>query len=153
MAQDCRTCRPVRLHIGWRAGTTTLCHSRLFPPARDYEFGYYSQLSLFDYMVLVPARQATRPVTLTLRPNSQSLTGGNIIQLTIWHMVVRCRTGPSGYIGWRAGTTTLCHSRLYSPVRDYQFGYCSQLPLCDCMTVRNVDKREERKFRITYGPV
>jgi hypothetical protein len=26
-----------------------------------------------------------------------------------------CRTGPSGYIGWHAGTTTLCHSRLYPP--------------------------------------
>jgi hypothetical protein len=34
-----------------------------------------------------------------------------------------CRTGLSWYIGWRAGTTTLCHSRLYPPVRDYEFGY------------------------------
>jgi hypothetical protein len=25
------------------------------------------------------------------------------------------RTGLKGYIGWRAGTTTLCHSRLYPP--------------------------------------
>jgi hypothetical protein len=31
--------RPVRLHK-WRAGTTALCHSRPYPPARDYEFGY-----------------------------------------------------------------------------------------------------------------
>ena len=29
----------------------------------------------------------------------------------------------SGYIGWRAGTTTLCHSLLYPPVRDNEFGY------------------------------
>jgi hypothetical protein len=30
----------------------------------------------------------------------------------------------SGYIGWRAGTTTLIHSRLYPPpVRDFEFGY------------------------------
>ncbi len=28
-----------------------------------------------------------------------------------------------GYIGWRAGTTTIYHSRLYSPIRDYEFGY------------------------------
>jgi hypothetical protein len=38
-------------------------------------------------------------------------------------MAQGCRTGPSGYLGWRAGTTTLCHSRLYSPVSDYEFGY------------------------------
>jgi hypothetical protein len=25
------------------------------------------------------------------------------------------RTGPPGFIGWRAGTTTLCQSRLYPP--------------------------------------
>ncbi len=30
-------------------------------------------------------------------------------------------TGPSGYIGWRIGTTSLCYAtiRLYPPVRDY----------------------------------
>ncbi len=26
--------------------------------------------------------------------------------------------------GWRAVTTTLVHSRLYTPVRAYEFGYC-----------------------------
>ncbi len=31
------------------------------------------------------------------------------------------RTGPSGYIDCRVGTTNLCHSRLYPPVRDYEF--------------------------------
>jgi hypothetical protein len=36
---------------------------------------------------------------------------------------IGCRTGPSGYIGWRHGTTTLCHSRFYPPERDYEFGY------------------------------
>jgi hypothetical protein len=33
--------------IGWRAGTTTLCHtvySRLYPPVRDEEFGFKSEL-------------------------------------------------------------------------------------------------------------
>jgi hypothetical protein len=29
----------------------------------------------------------------------------------------------SGDIGWGAGTTTLCRSQLYPPVRDYEFGY------------------------------
>jgi hypothetical protein len=38
-----------------------------------------------------------------------------------------CRTGPSTLQGWRAGTSTLCHSRLYHPVRDYEFGYRSYL--------------------------
>ncbi len=33
------TYRPVRVH-GWRAGTTTLCHSRFYPPVMDYEFCY-----------------------------------------------------------------------------------------------------------------
>jgi hypothetical protein len=28
------------------------------------------------------------------------------------------RNGLSGYVGWRAGTTTLSHSRLYPPVID-----------------------------------
>jgi hypothetical protein len=32
--------RTARLNIGWRTGTTTLCQSRLYPPVRDYEFGY-----------------------------------------------------------------------------------------------------------------
>ncbi len=36
---------------------------------------------------------------------------------------IGCRTGPSGYKGWRAGTTTQCLSQLYPPVRDYEFGY------------------------------
>jgi hypothetical protein len=31
----------------------------------------------------------------------------------------------SGYMDWRAGTTTLCHSRLFPPIRDYEFGYCT----------------------------
>jgi hypothetical protein len=31
-----------------------------------------------------------------------------------------------GYIGWRAGTTTQCYSRLYPPARDYGFGYCCE---------------------------
>ncbi len=35
--------RPARLHIGWRAGRTALCRSQLYPPVRDYEFGYCSQ--------------------------------------------------------------------------------------------------------------
>ncbi len=35
-----------------------------------------------------------------------------------------CRTGPPGYIGWQASTTTLCRSQLkYLPFRDYEFGY------------------------------
>ncbi len=32
------------------------------------------------------------------------------------------RTGPPGYIGWRASTNTLCRSQLYPPVRDYELG-------------------------------
>jgi hypothetical protein len=32
-------------------------------------------------------------------------------------------TGPPGYIGLRAGKTTLCRSQLYRPVGDYEFGY------------------------------
>ncbi len=42
------------------------------------------------------------------------------IQLTL---VQDSRTGPPGYIDWWAGTTTLCRSQLYPPVRDYEFGY------------------------------
>jgi hypothetical protein len=56
------------------------------------------------------------------RPNSESLTGGI---RRLWHRVVG--NVPSGYLGWQAVTTTLCHSRLYPPVRDYVFGnrkYC-----------------------------
>ncbi len=41
--------RPARLHIGWRAGTTALCQSRLYPPVRDYEFGY--SLSVYSFVV------------------------------------------------------------------------------------------------------
>jgi len=58
------------------------------------------------------------------KPNSKSLTGG--IKLT-WG----CRTGPPGYIGWQAGTSTLCRSQLYRypgtpPFRDYEFDYWIQ---------------------------
>ncbi len=53
-----------------------------------------------------------------LQPNSQSLTGW--IKLTpAWG----CRIGPPCYIGWQGGTTTLCRSQLYPPVRDYAFCY------------------------------
>ncbi len=33
---------------------------------------------------------------------------------------IRC-TGPTGYLGWQAGTTTLCLSQLYPPFREYEF--------------------------------
>jgi hypothetical protein len=29
-------------YIGWQAGTTALCQSQLYPPFRDYEFGFWS---------------------------------------------------------------------------------------------------------------
>ncbi len=48
-----------------------------------------------------------------LWPNSQSLNQG--IKSTL---ALGCRTGPPSFIGWRAGMTTLCHSRLYPPVRN-----------------------------------
>jgi len=35
--------RPARLHTGCRAGTTSLCGSQLYPPFRNYEFGYCSE--------------------------------------------------------------------------------------------------------------
>jgi hypothetical protein len=38
-------------------------------------------------------------------------------------MTQGCRTGPSGYIGWRTGMLTLCHSQLDTPLRDYEFDY------------------------------
>ncbi len=65
----------------------------------------------------------TRPISPLLwdqRYISESLTGG--IKLTTG-MAYGCRTGPSGYEGWRTSTTNLFHSRLYHPVRDYEFGY------------------------------
>ncbi len=34
-------------------------------------------------------------------------------------------TSPPGCIGWRAGTTNLCRSQLYPPVRDCEFGHRS----------------------------
>ncbi len=37
---------PARQAGGWRAGTTTLCHSRLYPPVRKYEFGYMTYQKL-----------------------------------------------------------------------------------------------------------
>ncbi len=30
-------------YIRWRVGTTTLCQRRLYPPIRDYEFGYMTK--------------------------------------------------------------------------------------------------------------
>jgi hypothetical protein len=33
--------RPARLHVGWRAGTTTLCRSHIYPRVRNYEFGFF----------------------------------------------------------------------------------------------------------------
>ncbi len=37
----------LRLHISSRAGTTTQCHSRLYPPVRDYEFSYRADWVLY----------------------------------------------------------------------------------------------------------
>jgi hypothetical protein len=41
-------------------------------------------------------------------------------------MVKGCRTGLPGYIGWRTGTRTIYRSRLYPPVRDFEFGYSTK---------------------------
>ncbi len=41
-----------------------------------------------------------------------------------WGDKIDYSIGLSGYIGWRAGSTTPCHSRRYPPVRDYEFGFC-----------------------------
>ncbi len=30
-------------------------------------------------------------------------------------MALGCRNGPPAYVAWRAGTTSLCHCRLYPP--------------------------------------
>ncbi len=52
-------------------------------------------------------------------PNSLSLTGR--IKLT---MAQGGRADPSCYMaGWRAGTTTLCHSQLNPTVTDYEFDF------------------------------
>ncbi len=37
-AKGCRTGPPG--YTGWQAGKTPLCRSQLYPPVRDYEFGY-----------------------------------------------------------------------------------------------------------------
>jgi hypothetical protein len=46
------------------------------------------------------------------------MTGG---YSRLWHRVVVQARQPM-YNAWQAGTTTLCQSRLYPPVRDYEFG-------------------------------
>jgi hypothetical protein len=60
------------------------------------------------------------------------MTGG--IKLT---MACGCRTGPSDYIGWQAGTTTLCHSRPYHPIRDYEFGFNKPPPVLSAEQAQN----------------
>jgi hypothetical protein len=70
--------------------------------SRQYLFIY---LSSWLHLVNCPQSLLT-----LLRPNSQFLTGA--ITSRLWQRVVVPGSVP-GYIGWRAGTTTLCHSRLY----------------------------------------
>jgi hypothetical protein len=31
-------------YVGWWAGMTTQCRSQLYPPVRDYEFGYWIRI-------------------------------------------------------------------------------------------------------------
>jgi hypothetical protein len=38
-------------------------------------------------------------------------------------------TGPPAYVAYRAATTTLCHSRLLTPVSDHEFGLWYPPPL------------------------
>ncbi len=38
LALGCRTGPPA--YVAWRAGTTILCRSQLYPPSQGYEFGY-----------------------------------------------------------------------------------------------------------------
>jgi hypothetical protein len=33
--------RPAYIYVVWRAGTTTPCQGRLYPPVRDWEFGHW----------------------------------------------------------------------------------------------------------------
>ncbi len=37
----------------WRAGMTTLCHSRLYPPVRDLEFGYRSSEIVYHIIIIL----------------------------------------------------------------------------------------------------
>ncbi len=67
------------------------------------------------------------PTAFLMCPEAQFIVPDWGIKLTVWHRVV-VPARHAGYIGWRAGgTTILCHSRLYPPVRDYEFGPCSMI--------------------------
>jgi hypothetical protein len=53
-------------------------------------------------------------------PEAQFVVPDLVVKLTM----TQCfRNGLSIYIGWWAGTTTLCYCRLYPQVRDYELGY------------------------------
>ncbi len=45
------------------------------------------------------------------------------------------RTGPPGYLGWQAGTTTLCRIQLYPSFSDCEFGYLSDQRSSLCLLV------------------
>jgi hypothetical protein len=55
--------------------------------------------------------------------------------------------GPSGYIGWRVGTTTPCHSGLYPPVRNYEFGYM----ICQKLAAEQLQTRASGMVKVREG--
>jgi hypothetical protein len=94
---------------GWGAGglmPTPLSPSPFFP-ADPWIF--HSKTTYIRYSP-PPCRLAEWLAARKQRPNSKSLTGK--IKSTL---IQDCRTGPSGYIGWRAGTTTLYRGVHYIP--------------------------------------
>jgi hypothetical protein len=85
--------------------------NRLIPPQ--------SKISYFHFFGRGCVIVRKRRLSVEARGNSLSLIGG--VKST---MAVSCRSGLTGYECWRAGMmTTLCHSRLYPPTKDYEFSY------------------------------
>ncbi len=93
---------------------TKISHLGTFKVLWNYiQFVWDCSLRIFlDHQDVSPLKELSHRLILMMRPNPQSLTGKFTVQST---MALGCCTSLQGYIGWRAGPTPLCRSRLYIP--------------------------------------
>jgi hypothetical protein len=108
-------------YVGWRNRFLGI-DSRA--PSMFYKFGLQLSLPLYVHHLLhMGNSKLLVPMRTPLSPKSQS---SSLLVRGLKSLIGRIkstvkkgwRTGPPIYIGGRPGTTILCRSRLYPPVRD-----------------------------------
>ncbi len=71
-------------YVGWWAGKTTLCRSQLYPPVRDYEFGYWIPIKEKLWEALYMSYLFFPPYVVTALWTNQLV----VMSRVFWHFLV-----------------------------------------------------------------